>query len=181
MSLHPPSLETQRLILRPFALSDSARVQELAGDRRIYATTQNVPHPYEDGMAEAWIASQASTFANQRGVDLAITLKVSGDLIGAIGLVATPRHQRAELGYWIGHAYWGQGYCTEAAKAIIHYGFSVLHYHKITSCHIESNPASGRVMEKSGMQREGILVDEVFKDDRFHNVHTYGIIFPSAL
>lgn len=176
MSLHPPVIETERLVLRPFAIADSARVRELAGDRRIYETTLNIPHPYEEEMAEKWISSHLSSFYNRNGVDLAITLRGSGELIGAVGLVATGRHKRAELGYWIGVGYWGNGYCTEAAKALIEYGFGVLNYQKIAARHMETNPASGRVMEKSGLKREGVLVDEVFKDDRFHTIVTYGII-----
>ncbi|SKA93012.1 Protein N-acetyltransferase, RimJ/RimL family [Prosthecobacter debontii] len=171
-----PTLETGRLILRPFDLSDAERVRTLAGDPKIAATTQNVPHPYQEGMAETWIASHPALFESGEAVNLAVVLKVTGELIGAIGFVACKRHRRAELGYWIGVPFWGQGYCTEAAKAVIQYGFEGLGYHKINSCHIAGNPASGRVMEKSGLTREGVLVDEVFKDGAFHTVMTYGII-----
>jgi len=173
---HPPILETERLVLRPFQISDAARVKELAGAYEIYKPTLNIPHPYEDGMAEKWIASHASAFYQGDGVNLAITLKADGLLIGAIGLGATLRHQRAELGYWIGVPYWGNGYCTEAAIAVIKYGFAVMNYHKITSLHMECNPASGRVMEKAGMRQEGILIDQVIKDGRYRTMIVYGII-----
>lgn len=176
MILHPPTIETDRLVLRPFAISDSSRVMNLAGESRVYATTLAIPHPYEEGIAEKWISSHPSQFYNKQGVDLAITLKESAEVIGAIGLVASARHKRAELGFWIGVPYWSHGYCTEAVKALIDYGFRVLRYHRITACHIESNPASGRVMAKAGMEFEGTLIDQVFKDCRFHTVVTYGII-----
>jgi RimJ/RimL family protein N-acetyltransferase len=173
---HPPILETERLVLQPFQISDAARVKTLAGAYEIYTTTLNIPHPYENGMAEKWIASHASQFYEGDGVSLAVTLKADGVLIGAIGLGATLRHQRAELGYWIGVPYWGNGYCTEAAIAIIRYGFNVVNYHKITSMHMQCNPASGRVMEKAGMCKEGILIDQVVKDGRYHTMIVYGII-----
>ena len=96
---HPPILETERLILRPFQISDVARVKALAGASEIYRTTLNIPHPYEEGMAEKWIAPHASRFYQGDAVDLAVTLKTDGILIGAIGLDATLRHQPAELGY----------------------------------------------------------------------------------
>ena len=172
----PPVLETERLVLRPFQIDDAARVKALAGASAIYETTLNIPHPYEDGMAEKWIASHASQFCEGNGVNLAVTLKADGVLIGAIGLDATVRHQRAELGYWIGVPYWGSGYCTEAAIAMIRYGFTVMNYHKITSMHMECNPASGRVMEKAGMRQEGISIDQVIKDGRYHTMIVYGII-----
>lgn len=176
MMNHSPTIETKRLVLRPFAISDSDRVKELAGDRKIYETTLNLPHPYEDGMAEKWISSQQAQFYNGKGVNLAVTLKQSGELIGSIGLGASERHKRAELGYWIGVPYWGKGYCTEASRAIIAYGFRSLPYHKITSRHLEGNPASGKVMGRSGMKKEGTLTDEVFKDGRFHTIVVYGLI-----
>ena len=176
MKKYPPTLETDRLILRPFAIADTERVKELAGDKRIYETTLNVPHPYEDGMAEKWISSHLPQFYNDNGMNLAITLKENGDLVGAIGLGATKQHKRAELGYWIGVPFWSKGYCTEAAKAVVEYGFKILGYHKITSRHIESNLASGKVMEKASMSKEGRLIDEVIKDGTFHTLIVYGII-----
>ena len=121
MKLHPPTLKTERLILRPFSISDAESVQALAGDRKIYETTLNVPHPYEDGMAEKWISSHLSQFYNGNGVNLAVTLRGTGDLIGAIGLGAAKAHKRAELGYWIGAPFWNKGYCTEASKEMIEY------------------------------------------------------------
>jgi ribosomal-protein-alanine N-acetyltransferase len=175
MLQHPPTLATERLILRPFAFVDAEDVRELAGAPEVYATTLNIPHPYEEGMAEKWIAGHASNFYEGRGVQLAITLKESGRLVGAIALTARLGHGRAELGYWIGVPYWGNGYCTEGAKEIIRYGFESLGFHKINAHHLNKNPASGRVMEKTGMSREGIMVDHVLKDGAFHTVTAYAI------
>jgi RimJ/RimL family protein N-acetyltransferase len=173
---HPPIINTERLILRPFTISDAEQVQRLAGAKEIYDTTANVPHPYEDGMAEKWISTHASNFYNDLGVNLAITDRKDGKLIGAIGLGANKQHHRAELGYWIGHPFWGKGYCTEAAKELIWYGFNELKYHKITARHIKANPASGKVMEKVGMKKEGLFPDDIFKDGKYHTTIVYGII-----
>lgn len=173
---HPPILQTERLIIRPFSISDADHVQRLAGAKEVYATTANVPHPYEDGMAEKWISTHASNFYNELGVNLAITDKGAEKLIGAIGLVANKQHHRAELGYWIGYPYWGNGYCTEATIELIRYGFEVLNYHKITARHLEVNPASGRVMEKAGMKKEGVIQDDIYKDGKYHTTIVYGII-----
>ena len=173
---HPPTLETKRLILRPFQISDAPRVKELAGAYEIYRPTLNVPHPYEEGMAEKWIATHAATFYQGNGVNLAITLKADGLLIGAVGLGVSQGHHRAEVGYWIGVPYWGNGYCTEAAIEMLRYGFEVMKLHKITSSHMEWNQASGRVMQKAGMTREGTLVDHVVKDGEYQTMILYGMI-----
>jgi RimJ/RimL family protein N-acetyltransferase len=177
---HPPTLNTERLILRPFSIADADEVQKLAGAKEIYATTANVPHPYEDGMAEKWISTHASNFYNDLGVNLAITERIDRKLIGAIGLGANRQHYRAELGYWIGYPYWRKGYCTEAALELIRYGFEQMKYHKITARHMESNPASGRVMEKAGMKKEGILLDDIYKDGKYQTTIVYGIINPAS-
>jgi len=79
-------LETQRPLLRPFESADAAEVQRLAGERAIADTNRNIPHPYADGLAEAWIESQEHGFAAGRLVNFAITLRAGRTLIGSIGL-----------------------------------------------------------------------------------------------
>lgn len=171
-----PTISTERLVLRPFRIEDAPRVQELAGAREIYATTEKVPHPYEDGMAEEWIASLDGKFESREQVALAVTLAESDRMIGSISLRIALPNRRASLGYWIGVPYWGCGYATEAAVAMIRYGFNELELHRITAQHMLGNPASGRVMMKAGMQREGELVDEILKDGVFHTLVVYGIV-----
>jgi len=176
MVLHQPTLTTERLILRPFRLSDAPLVMEYCGDRAVYEPTLNIPHPYVEGMAEKWIATHASDFYDGRGVTLAMTLKGDDSIIGAIGLMASKEHNRAEMGYWVAVPYWGNGYCSEAAVALIAYGFDTLDYHKITAHHMVENPASGRVMEKAGMTFEAELRDHCQKDGRYHTVRIYSLL-----
>lgn len=163
-------LDTPRLHLRPFRLSDAVDVQRLAGERAIADTTRNVPHPYEDGMAEAWIESQARGFAQGRLVNFAITLRCDGALVGSIGLTLEKEASgSAELGYWIGVPWWNRGYCTEAAGAVVDYGFGHLGLERIHAHHLLRNPASGRVLAKIGMSREGfcreVLVEGAAPED----------------
>lgn len=77
-----PTLQTRRLILRPFQLSDAREVQRLAGDRAIGDTTLTVPHPYESGMAEQWISKHQDAFNQQKEVNFAITGTGNGELVG---------------------------------------------------------------------------------------------------
>jgi [ribosomal protein S5]-alanine N-acetyltransferase len=171
-----PSLKTKRLILRPFTLMDAPSVQKLAGEIEIASTTLNIPHPYENGVAEAWIQTHQERFEKQESVDFAIVLHESGGLIGAIGLVISVVHSRAEMGYWIGKPFWGRGYCTEAAKAVIDYGFAKLKLHRIYAFHFSRNPASGRVLQKVGMRMEGHLRQHVLKWGAFEDLEHYGIL-----
>jgi ribosomal-protein-alanine N-acetyltransferase len=171
-----PTLETERLVLRPFELSDAPRVQLLAGDRDVAAMTKNIPHPYEDGLAEAWIGSHQERFDKREETVFAITLEESDELIGAIGLVLKLDQEIAELGYWIGKPYWGRGYCTEAARAVLHFAFTKLRLNRVHAHHFSHNPASGRVMQKVGMRHEGSLRQHVKKWGEFFDVEAYGIL-----
>jgi [ribosomal protein S5]-alanine N-acetyltransferase len=171
-----PTLETTRLVLRPFSLDDAGDVQRLAGAPEVADTTLNIPHPYEDGMAETWLGTHQARFDAGEGVVFAITLRDMSALIGAIGLEITKRHRRAEMGYWVGVPYWGQGYCTEAAQAVVAYGFRELDLHKVVATHLVRNPASGRVMQKAGMQREGLMRQHQLNGERFEDLVIYGLL-----
>ena len=168
-------IETDRLVLRPFNLDDAQEVQRLAGNRAVADTTLNIPFPYEDGMAEAWIGTHADNFENSKGVTYAVTLRDSGQLVGAIG-ITNKEHDRGEMGYWISQPYWNQGYATEAAQAIIAYGFGELSLNKISAAHLVRNPASGRVMEKAGMNYEGCSPQHVKKWGQSEDMAFYGIL-----
>jgi len=170
-----PVLETSRLILRPFSLDDAKDVQRLAGDPKIAATTLAVPHPYLDGLAEAWIQTHQKRFNDGHGADWAITLKSTRQLVGCMGLSIFKDHHRAEIGYWIAADFWGQGICTEASRATVDFAFQKLNLNKITARHMSSNPASGKVMQKFGMIREGVLLQDLLKNGRFEDSVVYGL------
>ncbi len=171
-----PELQTERLILRPFTPTDAADVQRLAGDRDIASTTLNLPHPYENGVAETWISGHREKFEQGTCVALAVTLRDDGALVGAISLTVNKAHERAELGYWVGKPYWNRGYCTEAARAFLRYGFEQLHLNRIDAHHLRRNPSSGRVMQKLGMKYEGCLRHHVKRWGEFEDLECYGIL-----
>jgi RimJ/RimL family protein N-acetyltransferase len=171
-----PVLETDRLVLRPFAQSDAADVQRLAGEHAIADTTLNIPHPYEDGMAEDWIATHLPAWRAGELATFAVKLREGGALIGAAGLKLELGFDRGELGYWIGEPYWNRGYCTEAARALVDYGFRRLALHRIQATHLARNPASGRVMQKLGMTQEGVLREHTKKWGVYEDLVLYGIL-----
>ncbi|MGQ0629073.1 MAG: diaminopimelate epimerase [Phycisphaerales bacterium] len=179
-----PTILTERLVLRPFLLSDAPRVAELAGAKEIASTTLLIPHPYHEQDAIRWIATHDDEFVCGRGVNFAICARGpgggGGPVMGAIGLVRSPRHQRAELGYWIGVPFWNQGFTTEAARAVVKYGLETLALRRVDSHHYARNPASGRVLEKAGFVREGMHPRYVHKWEGFEDAVMYGILNPRA-
>ncbi len=97
-----PTLQSERLVLRPTALTDAPDIQRLAGERDVASTTLRIPHPYEDGMAEEWIKSCQASFDAGESVGFAIVGRSDNSFIGGIGLMLSQSHENAEMGYWIG-------------------------------------------------------------------------------
>ncbi len=175
--IEQPILRTERLLLRRFSLDDAADVQRLAGAPEVAATTLCIPHPYADGKAEEWIATHRVDLEQGTQVVFAITLRADEALVGAIGLSSISReHSRAELGYWIGVESWNLGYCTEAARAVLAYGFDELGLHRVHAFHFAGNEASGRVLQKVGMTREGVRRHGVRKAGVFTDLVLYGVV-----
>jgi RimJ/RimL family protein N-acetyltransferase len=148
--LLPQSLLAGPVALRRFVASDAPRVELLAGERAVAETTALIPHPYPEGAAAMWIASHGAAASAGTEYTYAVT-EPGGPLVGAIGLRPDPG-ERENVGYWIGRPYWGRGYATAAAQAIIVLAFEFLDLEALTASHLVRNPASGRVMEKCGMR-----------------------------
>ena len=171
-----PTLITARLVLRPLTLADAPDVHRLAGEREVASTTLNIPHPYEPGMAEQWIRTHQEAYERGELVNFAIVRGADNTLMGDIGLRINQHHAHAELGYWIGIPFWRQGYCTEAARAVVQYGFEGLRLHRIHAAHMTRPEAGLRVMQKIGMTYEGCLRQHVQKWSVFEDLATYGIL-----
>ena len=171
-----PTLTTARLILRRLAPTDAPDVQRLCSAREIARNTLTIPHPYPHGVAELWIASQHEKYAKGEEVTFAITSNVGSDLVGVTGMRLSLGEDRAELGYWIGVPYWGCGYATEAARAVVSYGFETLVLNRIHAEHFTRNPASGAVLRKIGMRHEGTLRQAHKKWGEYLDCELYAIL-----
>ncbi len=145
-----PVLVTERLVLRPPHEDDIPDLVELAGNRKVAEMLGRMPHPYGEREARAFIRAVASRKA---GTAYALTLAETGAFIGGAGLNGGGRE--LELGYWIGEPYWGKGYATEAAHALIDLAFRATEIERLhVSCRV-LNEASRRVIHKCGFQYAG--------------------------
>jgi len=172
----PCELRTARLLLRPHRQEDIPAIVQLAGAREIAATTLGIPHPYIDEDARKFLAKSEDDFHAGRSVSFAICKLPGGELCGGAGLDISETHQRAELGYWIAVPFWGMGYATEAARAVVEFGFATLGLHRIHAHYFAENKASGRVLEKIGMRHEGRLRNHFRKWNRFIDVENCGML-----
>ncbi len=147
-----PTLKTERLVLRPFRPGEAAAVARHAGDWEVARMLARVPHPYTRAMAEEWIAAHGPL--QRSGEEFVFCIEFDGAMIGAVGL-----QRRAngayELGYWLGQAWWGRGFATEAALRAVRWAFEDLGARSLVSGHLADNPASGRVLEKCGFRYTG--------------------------
>ncbi|NVO12900.1 MAG: GNAT family N-acetyltransferase [Rhodoplanes sp.] len=149
-------LETGRLILRAPRLEDAKTVATLADDRRIAENTLRIPHPYGLGDAEDWIAS---TNLDSRDETFLIARR-DGTVMGACGLEWRNGHS-PEIGYWLGARYWGQGFATEAVRALVDHAFADHGYNALQAGARTSNPASRRVLEKCGFQWTSVVLHRI--------------------
>jgi RimJ/RimL family protein N-acetyltransferase len=148
-----PVLETERLILRAPRRGDVKAIASLLDDRRIAANTARIPHPYSASDAEQFVAS-----ANRQDGEATFMVFSGDELIGGCGI--DPRED-AEIGYWLGVAYWGHGYATEAVRALVDYAFGELCHETLAAGARVTNPASRRVLEKCAFQWTGVRLTRI--------------------
>jgi len=144
-----PRIETERLVLRAPRFEAAKTIATLVNDRRIAENTLRIPHPYRIADAEHFI-----TGANATRAETVFLVTRSGDtVLGACGIVEQGE-EAPEIGYWLGVAFWGKGYATEAARALI--AFDNLHYNVLHAGARVNNPASRGVLEKCGFRWTGV-------------------------
>lgn len=172
----PPLLVTPRLMLRELDVDDAPAVAERAGDRRVARYLLAVPSPYPVALAHRWILARIAWWPQRRGITFAVARREQPkQLLGSVSLRSS-RDGRAELGYWLGHDAWGQGFATEACKAVLDFGFRDLRLARIWAQVIAGNEASCNVLDKLGMADEGIRRAHVRKGRRLHDVIMFGAL-----
>ena len=143
-------LETERLTLRQPTLADAKAITRLANDRRIAENTRRLPHPYLQDHAIEFVR----TMAGDRR-ETAFLIESAHTPIGMVG--ADWREPEApELGYWLGVEYWGRGFGTEAARAVIDFIFEEFEPEQMLAGARVSNPSSRNILEKCGFQWSGV-------------------------
>ena len=143
-------LETERLLLRRPTLADVKAIARLANDRRIAENTRRLPHPYSPDHAVEFVRTMAGDFR-----ETAFLIENNGTPIGMTG-VDWREPDAPELGYWLGVEFWGQGFGTEAARAVIDFTFETFGAGQMLAGARVANPASRNILEKCGFQWSGV-------------------------
>lgn len=170
-----PTLNTERLLLNRFTFDDTADMfygwaNSEAATKYMFMTPCKTMEACRDSIQKATdLYALESTYNHW-------AIRLQSRCIGMTALFVDSRHHSARISYVIAPEFWGNGYTTEAVKAVLKYGFEALKLHRVEADHFAENTASGRVMRKAGMIQEGISREKYYKFGAYHDVVCYGIL-----
>lgn len=171
-----PQLETPRLRLRRLQMRDAADIFRYSRDVEVARYVLWDAHRTV-GDSRAYLRYMLRRYRNHEPASWGIEWKATGAVIGTIGFMwIQTDNSAAEVGYSLSRDYWGQGIMTEALKAVIAHGFGSMNLNRIEAQHETGNPASGAVMRKCGMTREGTLRQRLYNKGRYVDVELYAIL-----
>ncbi len=159
--------------IRPFQPNDRESLVRHANNWRVARNMRDLfPHPYTLVEADKWL-----TISSQQNPVTKFAIAVDGEAVGGIGLTLQEDVYRrsAEIGYWLGESFWGQGIVTAAVRALTHFAFDKFDLTRIFANVFAWNPASGRVLKKAGYLREGVMRQSVFKEGQMIDAFLYAI------
>ncbi len=165
-------IEAEGFVLRPWRRGDEAALVCHADSRRVWRNlTDRFPHPYRPSDALAWIALHEA----HEGPPHDLALEVEGEAVGGVGLKPGEDLARrsAEVGYWLGEAYWGRGLATAALGELTRYAFREFDFERLWAQVLDWNPASRRVLVKCSYRLEGRLRGAVTKDGELIDAFLY--------
>jgi ribosomal-protein-alanine N-acetyltransferase len=176
MALLSPTLTTARLVLRPFRDADRREVFELHSNARVMRYWDSAPWR-DETQADRFLARCRALSDNEAGARVAVERRDTGRFIGWIGLQHWDHDNRsANLGYVFAEHAWGQGYATEAGRALLEWGFDVMDLNRVSAQTDTRNEASARVLTKLGFTLEGILRENVIVDGEVSDDATYSLL-----
>jgi [ribosomal protein S5]-alanine N-acetyltransferase len=158
--------------VRTWRASDLRSLVRHADNRLIWINLRDrFPFPYTEQAGRHWLAS-----VNSSGMPTNFAIEVDGEAAGGIGFIPGTDVERisAEVGYWLGQAYWGRGIVTAALVAVSDFAFSAFDLHRLFALPFAENRASRRVLEKAGYELEAILRTSAIKDGRILDQALYG-------
>ena len=171
-----PTLETDRLILRRMTMRDAADVFLYSKDEEV---ARHVLWSAQKDISEAkeYLRYMARRYRNDEPSSWGIIEKKTGRLVGTIGYMAySEENNSVEVGYSLARWLWNGGYMTEALSRVIEHTFDAMEINRIEAQHELTNPSSGRVMEKCGMCKEGVLRQRLYNKGRYVDVALYAIV-----
>jgi len=160
-------IKTKKFTLRPYRKGDNVSLVKNINNRKISRNTLSIPYPYKMSNARSWINYNVKLDKKKKKEEINFVIDVGGEVAGSIGLRKIKMGHMAEMGYWMGEKYRGQGIMTSVLKEITKYGFKELKLRRMEIGIFPFNEASKRVAEKAGYQYEGRMRKYVLKNKKF--------------
>jgi len=171
-----PTLETPRLMLRPITLDDVLDIFAYASDAEVTRYLRWGPHQTL-AQTESYVCGVLQEYAEDRDGPWGIVDKITNRLVGHIHLMAlSAQHHKAEIGFVLARSCWNNGLATETLLHVLAYVFETLGLHRVEGFSLVDNGAAMRVMEKAGMQKEGVLRDYLFQKGEFRDFAVYAVL-----
>lgn len=171
-----PPIETPRLLLRKVTMADARDIFAYSRDEEV---ARHVLWETQRSIRDAreYVRYLQRLYRNDQPASWGIIDKATGRLIGTVGFMSySADHNSAEIGYSLARDSWNRGIMTEAVRAVLRYAFEKMQLHRVEAQFELDNPASGRVMEKAGMQKEGVLRGRLYNKGRYVDVALYAIL-----
>ena len=170
-------LLTPRLSLHAVKAADAPDIQRAAADREIADGMISLPHPYPPGEALRYVAREQAARDSAEAICFVIRKRADSDFLGIRELRAIEYgHSQGELSFWLVKEAWGKAYMPEALAAVVRFGFSELTLNRLYAYHMQRNPASGKILEKTGFSREGLLRQRVRKWGVYEDVALWAML-----
>ena len=159
--------------LRPWRNGDQAELVQEANNPRVAMNLRDLfPHPYTMRHADEWLAR-----ASREPPVTNFAIEVEGRVVGGIGLLPGSDVNRvsAEIGYWLGEAWWGRGIATDAVRGLTRHAFETFPLNRLFALPFAPNVASCRVLEKAGYRCEGRMIGSAIKDGQILDQILYAV------
>jgi RimJ/RimL family protein N-acetyltransferase len=160
-------------VLREFQQGDQKSLIEHISDPVIARNTLFIPYPYTMKHANEWIKHCRAYYQAKEGEAYPLAITIDDKVVGSVGIHKLKRGHKAEIGYWLGREYWGQGIMTDAVKRVTAFAFTKWKLHRLYADVFPSNKASARVLENAGYTYEGTLRKDVIKKGKYLDHRVY--------
>jgi len=169
-----PTIKTKKFILRPLKKSDAVSLAEFANNKNISRfLNERFPYPYTLSDAEKFIEISNKFIKNKNPRSINFGIEIDKHIVGIISIGLNLNQRMAELGYWLGEPYWGNGVMTGAVNEIVKYSFNTLKLHRIQARVMEINAPSMALLKKNKFKQEGFLHKALFKNGKFYNLYFF--------
>jgi [ribosomal protein S5]-alanine N-acetyltransferase len=171
----PEKIQIGSFYIRRLKSADAAEITNHINDMAIAKWTANIPHPYSIKDGEEFVAKSIDKW--NKGTAYQFGIIVNEECVGICSLEKVDNvHKNAELGYWLGKAFWNKGIMSKVAHAVVNFAFQNLKLHRLSVVHFKDNIPSQKIIKKLGFMYEGKERESIYRFGKWHDDYWYGLL-----